>query len=58
MHVYLLLLYRRLRVNRWSSIRMLLCYIFSNVGMNALLSFGAYCILRKIMDPFIPLLTD
>jgi hypothetical protein len=58
MHQYLLMLYQRYKENRLRSIKMMVFFVLSNIGMSLLLAFGAYCILKKLILPSLPLLID
>ena len=57
LHQYLVLLYRRFRENKMTTLKMGFFYLLANISMPLLLSFGAYCILIKAVIPSLPLLT-
>lgn len=57
-HQYLLILYARLRQNYWATVKFLVFYFFSNIGMNGLLAFGSYCVIKKLFYPMLPLPID
>lgn len=54
-HQYLSILYTRFRVNKLTTLKFIIFYVLANVGMHGLLSFGCYCILKKLLYPVIPL---
>lgn len=33
-------------------------YVFANLGMNGLLAFGSYCIIKRLLYPLVPVPTD
>ncbi len=55
MHQYLSILYQRYR-HRSGTLKIILFYMFSNIGMMTILGLGAYLILAKLLVPSIPLL--
>lgn len=55
MHQYLIILYARLRQNYWATLKFIVFYFFSNIGMNGLLAFGSYCVIKKLLYPIMPL---
>jgi len=57
-HQYLVIFYLRFSQNRLSTIKMMVFFIFSTLGMYGLLTFGTYCIIKKIIYPIVPLLTE
>lgn len=57
-HLYLGILYNRFRQNGVGSLKMFVFYVISNLGMNALLAFGSYCIIRRIIYPLLPFPID
>lgn len=57
LHQYLVLLYRRFRENKMTTLKMGFFYLLANISMPLLLSFGAYCILTKAVIPSLLLLT-
>jgi len=57
LHQYFSILYQRYR-HRAGTFKILVFYIFSNIGMMCILGLGAYLILTKLLVPSIPLLIE
>ncbi len=57
-HQYLAILFNRLRQNYFSTLKFMVFYIFANLGMNGLLAFGSYCIIKRLLYPLVPVPTD
>jgi hypothetical protein len=53
-HQYLVILYLRFTHNKLSTIKMIVFFVFSTLGMYGLLTFGTYCIIKKIIYPLTP----
>lgn len=52
-HIYLSILWARFRQNKASTLKLLLFYVLSTVGMYGVFAFGSYCIIRKILFPLL-----
>ena len=48
-HLYLSILWNRFKQNKASTIKMLVFYIGSTIGMYGIFAFGSYCIIKKII---------
>lgn len=57
LHQYLSILYQRYR-HRSGTFKIIVFYMFSNIGMMCILGLGAYLILGKLLVPSIPLLVE
>ena len=57
-HLYLSILYNRYRQNGVATLKMFVFYVLANLGMNFLLAFGSYCIIRRIIYPLFPFPVD
>jgi hypothetical protein len=57
LHQYFAILYQRYR-HRSGTFKILVFYIFSNIGMMFVLGLGAYLIIIKLLVPSIPLLIE
>ena len=48
-HLYLTILWNRFRQNKATTLKMMLFYVISTVGMYGIFAFGSYCIIKKIL---------
>jgi hypothetical protein len=58
MYSYLAMINTRLQNGRLETLKIMVFYLFSSIGMPLILAFGAYCVLAKLIMPSLPLLID